>query len=72
MDHSVVGAKTFDYNYDGFAHVGMLPDFVQDLRSMGLTDTDLKPLFRSAEGYIEMWERAQSKNLFPPQTAIIP
>lgn len=72
MNHSVVGAKTFDYNYDGFAHMGMLPDFVQDLRSMGLTDTDLKPLFRSAEGYIEMWERAESKNLFPPKTAINP
>jgi microsomal dipeptidase-like Zn-dependent dipeptidase len=48
----------FDYNADGLAHFGMLPDFVQDLKNDGLTDRDLDPLFRSAEGYIRLWERA--------------
>ena len=52
------GGKKFDINVDGIAHVGMLPDFIEDLRHIGVTDNDLKPLFRSAEGYIRMWERA--------------
>lgn len=53
-----VGNKTFDYNIEGLAHYGMLPEFIQDLKNEGLTNRDLDPLFRSAEGYIELWERA--------------
>ena len=49
LDRSVIGHKNVDYNYDGLAYIGMVPDFIQDLRSMGVTDNDLKPLFRSAE-----------------------
>ncbi len=38
----------------------MLPDFIQELRNVGVTDAQLQPLFRSAEGYIRMWERAEA------------
>lgn len=55
----------YDYNYEGLAHVGLLPDFVADLRSF-LPAGSLAPLFRSAEGYLEMWERIEKKNVFPP------
>jgi hypothetical protein len=43
----------------GLAHVGMLPNLVQDLRQIGVSDNDLTPLFRSAEGSISMWEKAE-------------
>jgi hypothetical protein len=36
----------------------LLADFVQDLKNVGLTNRDLEPLFRSAEGYIRLWERS--------------
>ncbi len=52
------GSRTFDFNYDGLAHVGMLPDFIADLEVLGVTDWELEPLFNSAEGYVHMWERA--------------
>jgi microsomal dipeptidase-like Zn-dependent dipeptidase len=52
------GHKTFDYNVDGLAHVGLLPDLVADLQRIGMSPNDLDPLWRSAEGYIEVWERA--------------
>ena len=55
---SVVGTKIYDFNYDGMAHVGMYPDFINDLKAVGVTDHDLKPLFRSAEAYVCMWENA--------------
>lgn len=51
--------RTFDFNVDGLANVGMLPDLIQDLRQIGVSDNDLTPLFRSAEGYISMWEKAE-------------
>lgn len=58
FDRQVSGQRTFDYNYDGLAHVGLLPDFIADLKQVGLTDQQLDPLFRSAERYIQAWERA--------------
>jgi hypothetical protein len=47
--------RDFDYNLDGMAHYGMLPDFLQDLRNIGLTAEEMAPLFRSANDYVEMW-----------------
>jgi hypothetical protein len=46
----------------GLAHYGMIPDFLQDARNIGLTDRDLTPLFRSAEDYIQMWEKCERRS----------
>ena len=51
------GDRRFDINVDGMAHYGMLPDFLQDLRNVGLPRECLSPLFSSAEAYIALWER---------------
>ena len=53
--------RDFDYNVDGMAHYGMFPDFLQDLRNVGLTAEDLAPLFRSAHDYVEMWDRCDHR-----------
>jgi microsomal dipeptidase-like Zn-dependent dipeptidase len=57
LPRSTAGERDFDLNIDGFAHYGMLPDFIQDLRNIGLNEDDLRPLFSSAEGFVQMWER---------------
>jgi hypothetical protein len=57
MDRSVVGDKTFDINSDGLAHVGILPDLIADFQAMDLTAAELEPLLRSAEGYVNVWEK---------------
>ena len=55
-----MGARTFDYNVDGLAHFGMIPDMLQDLRNVDPHHAqDLTALFNSAESYIEMWETAE-------------
>jgi microsomal dipeptidase-like Zn-dependent dipeptidase len=69
---SVVGSKTFDYNVDGLAHIGMLPDLIQDLKQQGMTNQELEPLFRSAEGYIRMWEKIESKAIGPATIPVTP
>jgi hypothetical protein len=56
LTRSTAGRRDFDINLDGMAHYGLLPDFIQDLRNVGLTEADLNPLFNSAEHYIQMWE----------------
>jgi microsomal dipeptidase-like Zn-dependent dipeptidase len=50
------GSRTWDYNVDGLAHVGLYPDFIADLQAIGLGDK-LGPLFNSAEAYVRMWEK---------------
>ncbi|MDQ3282543.1 MAG: membrane dipeptidase, partial [Acidobacteriota bacterium] len=59
----IFGNRDFDVNIDGVAHYGMLPDLLQDLRNVGLTANELAPLFRSAEDYIRMWEKAERQRL---------
>jgi microsomal dipeptidase-like Zn-dependent dipeptidase len=56
---STAGVRQFDFNVDGLAHYGLLKDFVQDLRNIGVSETQLRPLFRSAEEYIRIWERIE-------------
>ena len=63
------GDRSWDINTDGVANVGLLPDFIQDLKEVGLSDEDLAPLFRSAEHYVAMWERIGARGTAPPTTA---
>ena len=56
---SKLGNRAWDFNLDGMAHIGMYPDLLQDVSNLGLTPRDLAPAYRSAEQYIEMWERAE-------------
>ncbi len=60
------GNRTWDINTDGVANVGLLPDFIQDLKNVGLSDDDLAPLFRSAEHYVALWERIGARGTAKP------
>jgi hypothetical protein len=48
----------WDYNLDGLAHIGLYPDFFQDVRNIGVTFEQLTPLFNAAEDFVQMWERS--------------
>lgn len=61
FDRQVSGLKSFDYNVDGLAHVGLLPDFVADLTAVGGREEYLEPLMRSADAYLRMWELANGE-----------
>ena len=52
------GNRTWDFNFDGFANVGLFPDFIADLGNLGLTSAQLQPLFNGVEAYVRMWEKA--------------
>ncbi len=57
----VIGNRELDFNTEGLVHIGLLPELIEDARRDALDDADLEPLFRSAEGYIRMWERAEAR-----------
>jgi len=56
----ITGNRYWDFNLDGLAHYGLMPDMLQDLRNIGFTSLQFQPLFSSAEDYIRMWERADA------------
>ena len=57
-----LGDRAVDFNTEGMAHVGLLPELIEDVRRDGVTDKELEPLFKSAEGYIRMWEKAEARS----------
>jgi hypothetical protein len=69
LEKSHLGNRSWDFNYDGMAHIGMYPDLLQDALKIGFAPSDLRPIFNSAEGYIKMWERAEKPYVSQTQPA---
>jgi microsomal dipeptidase-like Zn-dependent dipeptidase len=53
------GDRVFDFNQDGLAHYGMVPDMLQDLTNVEMPKRDRQALFGSAEAYLKMWEKVE-------------
>lgn len=56
-----MGNRTVDFNQEGMLHIGLLPELLQDARTDAKDDSKLEPLFRSAEAYLRMWEKAEAR-----------
>jgi hypothetical protein len=56
-----LGNREVDFNTEGLVHIGLVPELIEDVRHDGVSDAELEPLFKSAEGYIRMWERAERR-----------
>jgi hypothetical protein len=54
------GPRFFDYNVDGLAHAGLVPDMFQDARNVGLPPAQISAFFRGAEDFLRMWEKCES------------
>src|SRR5690606_37185497 len=52
-----VGDRVLDFNTEVMVHIGLLPELIEDARRTGVNDEYLEPQFRSAEGYLRMWEQ---------------
>ena len=54
----IMDQRSFDFNEDGLANYGLIPDMLQDLKNLGLPPKDFEALFASAESYLQTWEKA--------------
>ncbi len=64
------GTHDFDYNLEGLAHYGLLPDFFTDVANHGLGwDRGLFPLLRSAETVVGTWEKCTGTRPRGPERA---
>ncbi len=57
FERQVTGERMFDLNVDGVAHYGLYPDYIADMRMQPGGEAALGYLFRSAEGYLQAWQR---------------
>ena len=61
FDRQRSGHRVFDLNNEGLAHYGLLADLIQDTRERQGGEV-YEALMNSAEGYLQMWERALGNN----------
>ncbi len=61
LEQPVVGDRTLDFNTEGMVHLGLVAELIEDVRRDGVTDEELEPLFKSAEGYIRLWEKSERR-----------
>jgi hypothetical protein len=61
LNEPQLGNRSVDFNNEGMLHLGLMPELIEDARRDGVTDEELEPLFRSAEAYLRMWERAEAR-----------
>lgn len=61
LQQPVVGDRTLDFNTEGMVHLGLVAELIEDVRRDGVTDEELEPLFKSAEGYIRLWEKSERR-----------
>jgi microsomal dipeptidase-like Zn-dependent dipeptidase len=58
FDREQTGTKTFDLTKDGVAHYGLVPDLLANVATQPHGKAALGLLDHSAEGYLDMWQRA--------------
>lgn len=54
IDKQTAGQRTWDFNTDGAAHYGMVPDWIEDIRLVGGQGV-VDDMFRGAESYLRTW-----------------
>lgn len=62
VERQQTGSRIFDYNVDGLAHYGLVPDWLEDLRITAGADGQaiVNDLSRGAEAYLQVWERVRA------------
>jgi microsomal dipeptidase-like Zn-dependent dipeptidase len=53
-----MGEHPYNFNEEGLANYGLLPDLLQDLKNVSMNPREFEALFTSAQGFVQMWEKA--------------
>lgn len=55
------GERSYDFNTEGLANIGLFPDLIEEARRGGASDEEVADLFKTAESYIRIWEKSEQK-----------
>lgn len=69
---SSLGTRTFNFNEVGFAHYGMLPDYIRSWQTNAnpvnrMTTHEMESFMSSAEQFARMWERSELRAIGAPR-----
>ena len=64
IDKQTTGERTWDFNTDGAAHYGMVPDWIEDIRIIGGQEV-VDDIFAGAESYLRTWGSAEKHDSGP-------
>jgi microsomal dipeptidase-like Zn-dependent dipeptidase len=56
---SSLGTKSWDYNKDGVAHYGMLPDFLRDVGALPSGNLVTNNLMSGADYFLQTWKKSE-------------
>lgn len=59
FDRQKTGGRVYDLNTDGVAHYGLYPDYIADMMMQPGGKPAVATLFRSAEAYLQLWEKVE-------------
>ncbi|MFE5256810.1 galactose-binding domain-containing protein [Streptomyces coelicoflavus] len=59
VDRQHTGDRVWDVNTDGGAHVGLIPDWIEDVRHLG-GDTVVDELLHGAQSYLDTWNATRT------------
>lgn len=59
FERQKTGERVYDLNTDGVAHYGLYPDYIADMMMQPGGKPAVATLFRSAEAYLQLWERVE-------------
>lgn len=62
IDRQVTGERVWDVNTDGGAHVGLVPDWIEQIRRLGGTEA-VQDLMGGAQSYLDTWSAASDYTL---------
>jgi hypothetical protein len=57
------GNKSWNFNTEGMAHYGLLPDYIESCKRLGMTAAEQDAFFSSAERFAQMWEKCNASKL---------
>ena len=57
------GNKTWDYNTEGVAHIGLYPDYYQDLKNLGMNAQERQIFFSASDYFVNMWDKCEKGKL---------
>lgn len=59
--YTMPGSRSWDFNTDGVAHYGLVPDFFQGMKKAGAEPNVLNAFFLGAEYFAQMWEKCERR-----------
>jgi len=61
LTQATMGKKIWDFNTDGMAHYGLLPDYIESCKKVGMTKEEQDGFYSAANRFLNMWEKCETR-----------